>query len=213
MVNRFPFDRVNNFSDAIFAIAITLLILDVKIPPSADIEALGTGEALAKQIPSIIGLLVSFFVTALYWRAHLTLVQFIKSYDNRMLWLNLWLLLFVVLLPFSTALYSKNFNLNGPFVFYCFNLVMIGFFNYLMVKHTLFKEGYSETLTPLVGAWLKFRATVAPTVWLFSALMAFIEPVTARFTFILIFIILMIGDRNYKRKAKELELKEQASQA
>ena len=162
MINHFPNDRVNNFSDAIFAIAITLLVLEVKVPPTADIDSLGTLGSLQRLIPSFIGLLVSFFVTALYWRAHLTLAQFIKSYDNRLLWLNIWLLLFVVMLPFSTAFYSKNFNYNGPFIFYCFNLVMIGLFNYLMVRNIIRKEDRSEVLTPLVGSWLKFRALMAP---------------------------------------------------
>lgn len=203
MINHFPNDRVNNFSDAIFAIAITLLVLEVKVPPTADIDSLGTLGSLQRLIPSFIGLLVSFFVTALYWRAHLTLAQFIKSYDNRLLWLNIWLLLFVVMLPFSTAFYSKNFNYNGPFIFYCFNLVMIGLFNYLMVRNIIRKEGHSEALTPLVESWLKFRAMMAPLIWLLSIVIAFIEPTLARFTFILIFIFLMIGERRFKKKLKQ----------
>lgn len=158
MTNRFPNDRVNNFSDAIFAIAITLLVLEVKIPPREDLQSLGTIGVLERLIPSFIGLLISFFVTALYWRAHLTLAKYIRSYDNRMLWLTVWLLLFVVLLPFSTGFYAKNFNYNGPFIFYCLNLVMIGFFNYWMVRYMIRKEGIGGELTPLVASWLSFRA-------------------------------------------------------
>ena len=206
MINRFPSDRINNFTDAIFAIAITLLILEIKIPPTDDIEAFGTLGVLERLIPSFIGFLVSFFVTALYWRAHLMNAQFIKSYDGRMLWLTIWLLLFVVLLPFSTALYSKNFNYNGPFIFYCLNLVMIGFFNYLLVRDIIMKHGHNETLTPLLASWLKFRAAVAPLIWLFSALLAFVMPLTARFAFIVIFIIFMISDRRYRAKMKKLSL-------
>jgi uncharacterized membrane protein len=118
-MNRFPNDRINNFSDAIFAIAITLLILEVKTPPSTDIQALGLLGALDKLFPSFVSLLVSFFVTALYWRAHLTNARYISFYDNKLLWLNIWLLLFVVALPFSTSLYSKNFGSTSSFIFLC----------------------------------------------------------------------------------------------
>ncbi len=206
MTNRFPNDRVNNFSDAIFAIAITLLVLEVKIPPREDLQSLGTIGVLERLIPSFIGLLISFFVTALYWRAHLTLASFIKSYDNRMLWLTVWLLLFVVLLPFSTGFYAKNFGYNGPFIFYCLNLVMIGLFNYWMVRYMIRKEGFSAELTPLIASWLSFRAGVAPLIWLMSAALTFVVPVFARFAFISIFIIFMIGERRYKKRALRSEV-------
>jgi uncharacterized membrane protein len=211
-MNRFPNDRINNFSDAIFAIAITLLILEVKTPSSEDIQTLGLLRALDKLIPSFISLLVSFFVTALYWRAHLTNARYITSYDNKLLWLNIWLLLFVVALPFSTALYSKNFNYNSPFIFYAINLGLIGVFNYWMLSYTLRKEGFSDTLTPVTAQWLKFRALPGPAFWLTSALLATVMPMTARFFFIGIFLVLAIGDRRYK-KALALEASKKAEMA
>ncbi len=201
MVNRFPNDRVNNFSDAIYAIAITLLVLEVKVPPAEDMRELGAWNSLLKLTPSFIGLLISFFVTALYWRAHLILAQFIRTYNNRLLWLNIWLLLFVVMLPFSTAFYSKNFNYNGAFIFYCVNLALIGVFNYWMVRVAVVREPSDEQIDPNVISWLKFRAIVAPLIWLMSILMVFISPLIARFFFAVIFIVLMIGERRYKKRS------------
>ncbi len=198
-MNRFPNDRVNNFSDAIFAIAITLLILEVKAPPTEDIQSMGLMGALRKLTPSFVSLLVSFFVTALYWRAHLVNARYIKTYDNKLLWLNIWLLLFVVALPFSTALFSKNFNYNSPFIFYAINLGLIGVFNYWMVAYTIKKEGYSDSLTPVTAKWLRFRATPGPVIWLLSALLAGVMPLTARFLFVTIFLVLLIGDRKYRK--------------
>jgi uncharacterized membrane protein len=202
MIERYPTDRIVYFSDAIFAIAITLLILEIKIPPTEDISSIGTIAVLQRLIPSFIGFFISFLVTALYWRAHLLHAQFIKSFDSKLLWYNIWLLLFVVLLPFSTAFYSKNFNYNGPFVFYCVNLVLIGLFNYFMIVYIIRKEGYSELLTPFTAKWLRFRAIVGPLVWIFSALLVPVAPVTARFAFISIFVIHMIGERRFKKNLK-----------
>ncbi len=204
MINRFPTDRVNNFSDAIYAIAITLLILEVKPPSSNEVQNLGLLGTFNKLIPSFISLFISFFVTALYWRAHLQNAQIIKHYDSKLLWLNIWHLLFVVMLPFSTALYAKNFAYNSAFTVYAINVALIGLFNYWMVSYAIKREGATDTLTPVGARWFVARTLPAPIIWLLSALLAPILPLTARFLFIAIFIVLFIGGRrNNKALAKE----------
>ncbi|HEY5825478.1 MAG TPA: TMEM175 family protein, partial [Cyclobacteriaceae bacterium] len=142
----FPYDRVNNFSDAIFAIGITLLVLEVKVPTAMEMSELGVGGLLDKRIPYFIGYFVSFMVTALYWRSHLQLFQWVKAIDNKLLWLNLWLLFFVVLLPFSTALYSYFFTEDSAFACYCLNLAAIGFMSYLMTVYVVKKESLAEQI-------------------------------------------------------------------
>lgn len=204
MMNRFPPDRVNNFSDAIYAIAITLLILEVKPPSSDEVQTLGLLGTFNKLIPSFISLFISFFVTALYWRAHLLNAQIIKHYDSKLLWLNIWLLLFVVMLPFSTALYSKNFAYNSAFIVYAINVGLIGVFNYWMVAYAIKREGAADTLTPVAARWFVARTLPAPIIWLLSASLAPVLPLTARFLFISIFIVLFIGGRrNRKALAQE----------
>jgi uncharacterized membrane protein len=202
MLNRFPNDRINNFCDAVFAIAMTLLILEIKIPSSETLKEFGTWGVLARLIPSFVGFVISFLVTALYWRLHLTLAGFVKSYDNRLLWLNVWLLMSIVLLPFSTAFYAKGYNQHGPFIFYCVNLVMIGLFNLFMLNHIVRKEGHSETLTPLVIGRLRMRIIIAPTIWALSIPLEFMEPWTARFLFIMIFVVQGISERRFDRKER-----------
>jgi uncharacterized membrane protein len=86
----------------------TLLILEIKIPAEADLMAYKAGGVLLRLIPSFVGFIISFLVIALYWRLHLSIAQFVKSYDNRLLWYNIRLLMFIVLLPFSTAFYAKG---------------------------------------------------------------------------------------------------------
>jgi len=66
MLNRFPSDRVNNFCDAVFAIAMTLLILEIKIPTTTDLTSYETLGVMRRLIPSFIGFFISFLVTALY---------------------------------------------------------------------------------------------------------------------------------------------------
>jgi uncharacterized membrane protein len=202
MLNRFPNDRINNFCDAVFAIAMTLLILEIKIPTSEAISE-GTWRILGNLIPSFTGFVISFLVTALYWRLHLTMAQFVKSYDNRLLWLNVWLLMSIVLLPFSTAFYAKGFREHGPFIFYCTNLVAIGLLNFFMLRYIVRKEGYNETITPLMVGRLRTRILIAPIIWAISAALEFVAPWPARFLFILIFIVQAISERRFDRKMKQ----------
>lgn len=203
----YPSDRVNNFSDAIFAIGITLLVLEIKIPTIQEVSDFGVGGILLKRIPQFIGFLVSFLVTALYWRSHLQLMQLVKSIDNKLLWLNLWLLLFVVLLPFSTGLYSYYIHLNASLFFYCLNLAAIGFMGYWMTSYTIKKEGLSAVMSASELGWMKRRALINPLVFLFCIPLAMLSPWGGRLGFILIFVIQMIGDRRQKKR-KALELQE-----
>jgi uncharacterized membrane protein len=202
MLNRFPNDRINNFCDAVFAIAMTLLILEIKIPSTEAFQEFGTWGVLRRLIPSFIGFMISFLVTALYWRLHLAIAQFVKNYDNRLLWYTIWLLMSIVLLPFSTAFYAKGYDDHGPFIFYCVNLVMIGLLNFFMFNYMVRKEGYSENLTPSIVARFRSRIIIAPIFWALAIPLEFVQPWAARFLFIFIFVVEGIAQRRFDRKEK-----------
>lgn len=78
-------DRIEYFSDAVFAIAITLLIIEIEVPSGKELQEIGVLTALRHLIPNFSGFFVSFMVIALYWRSHLQNSTFIKSFDNKLL--------------------------------------------------------------------------------------------------------------------------------
>ncbi|AXO80953.1 DUF1211 domain-containing protein [Olleya aquimaris] len=205
-MNHLIFDkkRVISFSDAIFSIAITLLVLEISIPSYKLIEQHGTWVVLQSKIPSFIGLVVSFFVIALYWVTHMRITKYVSTVNNKLLWLNIFLLLFIVLLPFSTAFYVGSFNLTGPFIFYCFNLSSIALINYLMIKYIIKKENGQTGLKNTIGKWEKARAMNSFWVWIFSGIMAFIFPTTSRYLFLLIFLINPLINRVYIKKGLDI---------
>jgi uncharacterized membrane protein len=208
---KFPTERVNNFSDAIFAIAITLLVLEIKVPTVDEVTAVGINGVLNKRIANFIGYLVSFIVTALYWKNHLQLFQLVKSIDNKLFWLNLWLLFFVVIMPFSTALYSYFFGSDTSFSFYCFNLAAIGFMSYWMMTYVIKKENLTETMGAIQTRWMKNRILIGAIVFLLCVPFLWISPWLGRFGFLLIFLFQAIGDRRIKKKLlQEEQMKEQA---
>jgi len=194
--------RVAAFCDAVFSIAMTLLVLEIDVPSTKILNSSSMQQILAERIPNFIGLLVSFMVTALYWVSHLRIFKYVSIIDDRLLWTNIFLLLFVVLLPFSTAIYVGGFNSTGPFIFYCINLILIGLFNFLLIHAVSKKEMGNLGMTKQIANWLKFRSLNVVFVWLFAAILSPFLPLTARFIFVLIFVFQVTGDRFYRKRIK-----------
>lgn len=202
----FDKSRVIGFSDAVFSIAMTLLVLEVVIPTYKELNSNNTLEILTNRIPSFIGLVVSFLVTAVYWIGHMRIMKYVSTINTKVLWYNIGLLFFIVLLPFSTAFYVKGFSYNGPFAFYCFNLSAIGFFNYLLNVYIPKKEEGKTGITPVLAKFLKLRALNVFSVWLLAGLLAFVFPLVARFIFILIFVFEHFNVKNYRKKLAQESL-------
>ena len=200
-------ERIEYFSDGVFAIAITLLVIEIKVPNGEELHELGIWGTLRHLTPHFLSFFISFMVIALYWRSHLHNSTFIKSFDNKLLWLNVWMLFFIVLLPFSTAFYAENFTVNGAFIFYCTNLFFISLYNFLKINYIVKKEGFSDHLTPNLADWLKYRALTTIVIWLLSILVSFISPLISRFVFILIFVLLYFVDRHFKKVERALQVK------
>ena len=98
--------RVLALSDGVFAIVLTLLVLEVQVPDLGGGQTLG--EALAEVRPSFIGFLISFVVTAIAWTGHRDLFALIKRMDRNLVWLNILYLFPLSLLPFGAALISRH---------------------------------------------------------------------------------------------------------
>jgi Predicted integral membrane protein len=104
--------RVEAFSDGVFAIAITLLILEIKVP--ADLGGRSLWHALAQEWPSFAAYVVSFFNIGIMWINHHAMFRLIARVDRQLLFLNLSLLLVVAFVPFPTALMAAYLDENSP---------------------------------------------------------------------------------------------------
>ena len=102
------FGRLNALSDGVFAIAITLLVLNIEVPdvpPGRAAQELPT--QLVGLVPDFLSYLISFLVIGAYWMAHRAVFRGIRSLDRTLIWLNILFLMFVAFLPFPTALLDK----------------------------------------------------------------------------------------------------------
>lgn len=96
--------RLEAFSDGVIAIAITLLVLDLKVPPHADAAEHGLAAALGHEWPSYAAYLVSFLIIGIIWINHHAMFTQVRRVDRAVLFTNLALLLVVSLIPFPTRL-------------------------------------------------------------------------------------------------------------
>ncbi len=108
-----PTGRVEAFSDGVMAIAITLLVLDLKVPPLEAVTPGGLVSALAARWPSYVAYLAAFLTIGIIWLNHRTLVDRIARFDARLHWLNLMLLLGVATLPWPTSLVAEYVQRGG----------------------------------------------------------------------------------------------------
>lgn len=171
----------------------------------AEAQSLGIDDILLNRIPNFICFAISFIVTALFWKAHMVTCTYVKTVSNRFIWINIWLLFFVVVMPFTTALYANyGFMDNIAFSFYCLNIAVIGIFNYLLMAHVVKTEDLKNALGEAAVKWSKRRALIVPAVFILAIVLAMFAPFTSRYAFILIFILQAIGDSIYKKKQNEL---------
>src|SRR5215204_1150393 len=107
----FQLERMVLFSDAVFAIAITLLVIEIKIPEKAELEEGISNHslllALVHLIPKFLGFIISFMLIGIYWTVHHRMFGYVTSYTPKLLRLNLLFLFFIALMPFSTGFYSE----------------------------------------------------------------------------------------------------------
>ncbi|NUY80120.1 DUF1211 domain-containing protein [Flavobacterium sp. MAH-1] len=141
-------ERLVFFCDAIVAIAITLLVLDIKIDstPSGHL----TFHDLFGQWKHLLTFFLSFFNIANFWKVHHSFFSYIKKIDERLLWINIMWLLFIAILPFTTSLVSEFLHDEAAIFAYSSNILLIATFQNLIWDYTEKQPGFrkEEELDP-----------------------------------------------------------------
>lgn len=116
-------NRIETLVDGVFAIAMTLLVLDLK-PPGPEVTDLGA--YLGGQWPTFLAYFLSFANLGMFWVGHHTQFEAVRRTDRIFLWVNILFLMFVVLIPYSTATLSRRLNDPGSVVLYGANFFAAG---------------------------------------------------------------------------------------
>ncbi|MBI1307934.1 MAG: DUF1211 domain-containing protein [Bacteroidetes bacterium] len=121
-----PYERVLFFSDAVVAIAITLLALDLKLDVPEDQHL--TFKDLLLPWKNYLAFLLSFFNIASFWRTHHQIYTYVKKMNGRIMIYNIGWLLFIIILPFSTTVLSTHFGESVAVFIYSFNILALSVF-------------------------------------------------------------------------------------
>jgi uncharacterized membrane protein len=127
--------RLEAFSDGVFAIVITLLILDIRFP---DVDYSQFGATLVSLLPRILAYVMSFIIIGVYWVSHHASMNAMRKTDRNFLWLNILLLLGVSFIPFPTSLLGRYPFQTWPIVIYGLTLIACNAVGYLMLIYVWF---------------------------------------------------------------------------
>ena len=141
----FELERVSLFSDAVFAIAITLLVIDIKWPDLPEtMEGIHLDRVLGPMLFSFVGFVLSFFFIGRFWAVHLRLFRLVRKYDQGLINRNLLFLFFIVTFPFTASgLFGRlrdGFAL--PFYIYIGNLVLVSAANLHLCRYIFYVKPY-----------------------------------------------------------------------
>jgi uncharacterized membrane protein len=162
--DRFQLERMAFFSDAIFAIAITLLVIEIRLPEIEDDSSAAISQALTGLIPEFLAFVISFFVIGRFWIGHHRVVGHMRTCDDGLIWRNLFFLMTIAFMPFPTAVLSKFGNATLGVGFYAVWLMLSGFFYRIMVVYALRKEELINAHDPPEPREAVIHATWAPMV-------------------------------------------------
>jgi uncharacterized membrane protein len=171
-----PKSRIEAFSDGVFAIVITLLVLEIKVPslagPPSDAALVA---ALIGELPVVASCAASFFIIAIFWVSHHQFWQSLRHADWPLLWLNNLLLLFVVFIPIPTWMIGTYPTLRTPAV--TFGVVMAGAgLAFLTMRAYAGRQAGLSDVTAAETRRMLMRSAVGPIVNLSGALVALWQP-------------------------------------
>jgi TMEM175 potassium channel family protein len=181
-------NRIEALADGIFAVAMTLLVLDIKSPVNLRIDTTaGLIEYLATLEHSFAMYAISFVVLAIFWIAHHVLFHYIRHVDRRLLWMNMAFLLLVTFVPFSTDLLGDHGHLTLPVFVYGLNLIALGALLALQLRYLGAHPAMAAAdLTPSAATEMRNEVWVYGAIPLLSMAISLYSPRIGMYSYLLL---------------------------
>jgi uncharacterized membrane protein len=181
--------RLIAFSDGVFAIAMTLLVLSLTVPNltgSAESVNRELWEALKTQWPEVLGYAISFAVIGRYWLIHHRLFRLVRRADSALLVWNLTLLAVIALVPFPTELLGRYGDTTTAVVCYSLTMVLLGLCNFGLTRHVYRAELIDERVSDEFRDHSRWRGLMVPVAFAISIPIAFVDPVWATWSWAIV---------------------------
>jgi uncharacterized membrane protein len=184
--------RLEAFSDAVIAIVMTIMVLELKVPHGYDIES------LRPLIPVFLAYVLSFIYLAIYWNNHHHMLQATRKVNGKVLWGNMRLLFFLSLIPFATGWMGENHFAPTPTAVYGLVLLMCAVsYTMLQRKLTGHTDGENALLAEAVGSDIKGKISLA--CYIAAIPLAFVEYHISHAIYAMVAIIWLVPDRRIEK--------------
>lgn len=187
--NEVEFSRIVAFSDGVFAIAITLLVLQLGVAPQVSNHELG--KALLDERQDIFAYAISFAVIGRFWVIHHRFFGEVIRFDGRLIALNLFYLAWIVLLPFSSQVLGDHGGSEAAVILYAINLIGVILAGLLMFADAR-RAGLTRTSPEEARAGTR-SALIVASVFAISIPVALIEPHLAPYCWLALFLGPVLG--------------------
>jgi len=179
------------FSDGVLAVIITVMVLELKAPASAD------WSALHELLPVFLSYALSYVFLGIYWSNHHHLLQAIMRVDGRVLWANLHLLFWLSLIPFTTAWVGENHFAAQPVALYGVVLLLAAIAYFILTRALIALHGRDSVLATAIGRDVKGQ--ISPLIYLVAIGVAFVSPGISCALYVLVAVMWLVPDRRIEK--------------
>ena len=189
--------RLEAFSDGVFAIIITIMVLEMRAPAGADLDS------LRPVLPALLSYALSFIYVGIYWSNHHHVFNGVEQVSGMTLWANLHLLFWLSLAPFVTSWVGRSNFSSWPVIAYGFIFLMCAVAWDIERRVLLAIHNPDSALARAMGSNLK--EWVSMSIYVLAIGTAFISPVISCTLYCLVAVIWFIPDRRIERELANLE--------
>ncbi len=187
--------RLEAFSDGVFAVIITIMVLDMKVPGGP------TFAALQSTLPVFLSYVLSFVYIAIYWNNHHHLLHASQRVSGKILWANMHLLFWLSLVPFATAWLGQDPGAYAPVTLYGCVLLLAGIAYYILAQHLIHLHGEDSVLALSIGRDRKGLTSLA--VYAVAISLAFLHPWIACCLYALVAVMWFLPDPRIEKRGND----------
>ena len=179
--------RLEAFSDAVIAIVITILVLELKVPHEPELAA------LRELVPVFLSYVLSFVYLGIYWNNHHHMLVLTEHVNGAILWANLHLLFWLSLVPFTTGWMGENDFARAPTAVYGVNLLLAAIAYFILQTAIVAEEGDGSRLKAALGRDLKGK--VSPALYVAGILLSLLQPWLGLSLYVFVALMWLVPDR------------------
>jgi uncharacterized membrane protein len=186
-----PKSRLEAFSDGVFAIIITIMVLELRAPHETDVSA------LRPLLPVFLSYVLSFLYIGIYWNNHHHMLHTAHKISGGILWSNLHLLFWISLFPFVTEWAGEHHSEKWPTALYGIILCMAALAYWILQNTIIAHQGHGSILAKAIGRDAKGKGSIV--IYAVAVGAAFINVMIAQLLYLLVALLWLVPDRRIER--------------